>query len=97
VAAPRLDDHGIEATLIDLMAETRTEAKRSFQLAREHTQPGQLVELREIHIGQAARLTRAYAELVMALARHRGKPEQKIVVQYVDRGGQAVGMVNRGE
>jgi hypothetical protein len=62
----------IEQTLIGLMEEVSVEAKRSFQLARDHTQPGQLVELRDIHIHQAARLTRAYAELVEALARRKG-------------------------
>jgi hypothetical protein len=54
------------------MGETSAAARRSFQLARDYTQPGQLVEMRDIHIYQGARLTRAFAELVEALARRRG-------------------------
>jgi hypothetical protein len=74
---PVATDDDIEAELRLLMATVSSEARRSFQLAHEHTQPGQLVELRDIHIGQAARLTRAYCELVEALAGRRG-----IVVEH---------------
>jgi hypothetical protein len=81
-ARPVATDDEIEAELRSLMAAVSSEARRSFQLAHEHTQPGQLVELRDIHIGQAARLTRAYCELVEALARRKGKLEQRVVLEY---------------
>jgi hypothetical protein len=68
----RSADHDIDATLVELMAEVRIEAKRSLRLAREHTVPGGLIELRDVHIHQGARLVRAYAELVEAQARRRG-------------------------
>jgi hypothetical protein len=76
------DDEDIEATLVRLMGEVRREALRSFQLAREHTVAGGLVELRDIHIGQATRLTRAFADLVEAQARPRGKPARVVVEHY---------------
>jgi hypothetical protein len=70
--APPPADVEIEALLGGLMVEVYVAAKKSFALAHNYTQPGQAAEMRDMHIGQAARLTRAYAELVEALARRRG-------------------------
>jgi hypothetical protein len=51
--------------------------------------------LRDAYVAQACALSRAATNLDEALERKRvGKPEQRIVVQYV-RGGQVVGMVNQ--
>jgi hypothetical protein len=88
VEAPPSDDD-IERLLGSLMVTVHDEAMKSFALAREHTQSGQLVELRDIHIHQGARLCRAFADLVDA---RRGRREQRIVVQHVYSGGQAVGL-----
>ena len=42
------------------------------------------------YLEQAGKLTRAYAMLLDALNRHRGKGMQKITVEHVHTGGQAV-------
>jgi hypothetical protein len=73
------------------MATVYVEAQRSFQLAREHSAQGRLVEMRDIHIHQGARLCRAFADLIDA---RRGRREQRIVVQHVYSGGRAVGVVD---
>jgi hypothetical protein len=93
----RASDDDIEACLAGLMTEAYREARRSFRLARAHTQPGERVEMRDVHVHQATRLTRAFADLVEALARHRAKGcAQRIVVEHVTVHGQAiVGAVNR--
>jgi hypothetical protein len=95
--APALGDKEIEALLGGLMPVVYIEAQKAFRLARTEARPGGNVYTYEACIGQAARLTRAFAELVEALARHRGKGQQKIVVQHLYPGSQAVGMVNKGE
>jgi hypothetical protein len=65
-------DSDIDALLGSLMVTVHGEAMKSFALARDHTVPGGLIDMRDIHIGQAARLTRAFADLVEARARRRG-------------------------
>jgi hypothetical protein len=80
--SPRLDgdevafrvttDDPVEVMLADLMVKSYAEAMKAFALASANTAPGQLVEMRDIHIGQATRLTRAFADLVEARARRRG-------------------------
>jgi hypothetical protein len=79
VAPPPGDDE-IEGLLGSLMVTVHGEAMKSFALARDHTQPGQLVEMRDIHIHQGARLVRAFADLIEA---RRGRREQRIVVQHL--------------
>jgi hypothetical protein len=93
VAAPPSDDQ-IASVLGNLLCESFVEAQRSFKLAR---QSGESVELRDIFINQATRLAGACADMVEALAKHRGKGQQRIVVQHLHGGSQAVGMVNEGE
>jgi hypothetical protein len=48
--------------------------------------------LRHEHLNQAGKLSRAFAMLLDALNRHRGKGQQKITVEHVHvhSGGQAV-------
>jgi hypothetical protein len=69
---PPPGDAEIEALLGGLMVTVYVEAMKSFDEARKATAVGQLVELRDIHINQGARLVRAFAELVEARARRRG-------------------------
>jgi hypothetical protein len=67
----------------------------SLRMAREASGP-----LREVHLSQAGRLSRAFAALVEALDRHRGKGHQVIRIERVDiaSGAQAVvGMVRQGD
>jgi hypothetical protein len=86
-AAP--GDAEIEAVLGSLMCETFAASRRSYQLAQEATTVG----LRDLHVHQAARLSRACAEVATALMRSRGKCE-RVVVQYI-KGSQVVGVVNK--
>src|ERR1700730_14594751 len=61
--------------------------------------PEQTAEGRQTNLAQAAKLTRANAALVEALAKHRGKGQQKVIVEHVHvyQGGQAiVGQVTPG-
>jgi hypothetical protein len=87
--APAPGDAEIEAVLGALVAESFAAATRSYQLARDATTVG----LRDVHVHQAARLTRACAEVTTALMRSRGKCE-RVVVQYI-KGSQVVGVVNK--
>jgi hypothetical protein len=73
--APAPSDTEIEAVLGALAAESFAAATRSFQLAREAS----LVGLRDVHAHQAARLTRACAEVSTALMRTRGKGERMVI------------------
>lgn len=62
--------------------------------------PDQTFIGRQENMKQAAKLNRAYAGLVEALNRHRGKGQQKMTVEHVHvyEGGQAiVGQVTRPE
>jgi hypothetical protein len=61
--------------------------------------PDQLSETRQTNLAQAAKLTRANAAQIEALAKHRGKGQQKVIVEHVHvyQGGQAiVGQVTPG-
>jgi hypothetical protein len=67
----------------------------SLKMAREACSP-----LREVHLSQAGRLSRAFSALVEALDRHRGKGYQLIRIEHVNvaPGAQAVvGVVRQGD
>jgi hypothetical protein len=92
VAAAPSDD-AVEALLGSLLVESYVAASKSFELAREATRAGELIALRDAYVDQAARLTRASAEVAQALMRSRGKSE-RVIVQHI-KGGQVVGVVNK--
>jgi hypothetical protein len=52
----------------------------------------QSIEMRQLNLAQANKLSRTYAGLLEALNRHRGKGQQKVTVEHVHvhAGGQAV-------
>jgi hypothetical protein len=77
------DDRDIEETLARLMGESAAAARQAFQLAREAAVPGGSVETYGVFAGQAARLTRAFAELVEALARHRSGGARVVIGHLV--------------
>jgi hypothetical protein len=54
--------------------------------------PGQAFEFRRENLNQAGKLSRTFATLLEALNRHRGKGQQKVVVEHVHvyKGGQAI-------
>src|SRR5258707_7239309 len=54
--------------------------------------PEQTAEGRQTNLAQAAKLTRANATQMEALAKHRGKGQQKVIVEHVHvyQGGQAI-------
>ncbi len=54
--------------------------------------PDQSAEGRQTNLAQAAKLTRANAAQIEALAKHRGKGQQKVIVEHVHvyQGGQAI-------
>jgi hypothetical protein len=79
--APSPSDAEIEALLGSLMATVYVQAMKSFEEARKATVAGQPVAMRDIHIHQGARLTRACAEVAVALARHKEKPA-RIVMEH---------------
>jgi hypothetical protein len=61
--------------------------------------PDQFPEGRQTNLAQAAKLTRANASQIEALAKHRGRGQQKVTVEHVHvyQGGQAiVGQVTPG-
>jgi hypothetical protein len=61
--------------------------------------PNQTYDGRESALKHAAKLSRTYADLVLALDKHRGKGEQRVSVEHVHvhKGGQAiVGAVHQG-
>ena len=91
--APPPSDSETEAMIGALMSEAFIEARRCFQLAR---QSG-TVEMQGIYANRATRLSQAFATLSESLSRHRGKGQQRIVVQHLHSGSQAVGMINEGE
>lgn len=72
----------------------------SMECFRRAMNKEQSFEGRTMNLNQANKLSRTYATMVEALNRHRGKGEQKILVQHVnvEDGGQAiVGNVIRPE
>ncbi len=61
-------------------------------------EPDQTFEGRNTAVNQATKLLRTFTAQIEALNRHRGKGQQKMMVEHVHvhRGGQAiVGQVNR--
>src|SRR5258708_26288871 len=54
--------------------------------------PGQAFEFRRENLNQAGKLSRTFATLLEALNRHRGKGQQKVIVEHVHvyKGGQAI-------
>ena len=59
----------------------------------------QTLEGRQDNLRQAAKLSRVYADLMLALDKHRGKGQQRVTVEHVHvyEGGQAiVGTVQAG-
>jgi len=54
--------------------------------------PNQVFEYRRENLNQASKLSRTFATLLEALNRHRGKGQQKVVVEHVHvyKGGQAI-------
>jgi hypothetical protein len=61
--------------------------------------PEQTSECRQDNLRQAAKLSRVYADLLLALDKHRGKGQQRVTVEHVHvhQGGQAiVGAVHQG-
>jgi hypothetical protein len=74
------------------MIETYREAKASFRMAREATRPGQSILMRDVHIAQAAKLSKAFAMLAEALANRRDRGRRFVRVEHVHvhAGGQAI-------
>jgi hypothetical protein len=71
----------------------------SLECYRRAMLPEQTTEARAMNLSHAGKLSRAYAQLVDTLNRHRGKGTQKIIVERVtvESGGQAVvGVVEGG-
>jgi hypothetical protein len=64
----------------------------SMECYRRAMLPDQSAEGRQMNLTQAAKLTRANAAQVEALARHRNKGQQKITIEHVHvyQGGQAI-------
>jgi hypothetical protein len=64
----------------------------SMECYRRAMLPEQTAEGRQMNLTQAAKLTRANAAQVEALAKHRGKGQQKVTVEHVHvyQGGQAI-------
>jgi hypothetical protein len=59
----------------------------------------QTFEGRQDNLRQAAKLSRVYADLMLALDKHRGKGQQRVTVEHVHvhKGGQAiVGAIHQG-
>jgi len=71
----------------------------SMECFRRAMLPEQTFDGRDMNLKHANRLTRAYAALLEALNKHRGKGQQKVTVEHVHvhEGGQAiVGNVDTG-
>jgi hypothetical protein len=68
----------------------------SMECYRRAMLPDQTLEGRTANLVQAAKLTRANASVVEALAKHRNKGKQKIVIEHVHvyQGGQAAFIAN---
>jgi hypothetical protein len=80
--APPPSDDDIEATLARLIGETSAAATKAFALARQEAYPGGSAEVYGICLSQGSRAAAACASLVEALARRKGKLEQRIVLEY---------------
>ncbi len=87
--APAPGDAEVEALLGSLLTEVYIETQRSFRLAR---QSGESIELRDVYVGQGARLAKAFAMLSEALANRRDKGRRFVRVEHVHvhAGGQTI-------
>jgi hypothetical protein len=85
----------VEGMLASQMITIHTASMMSFARA---SRPGVSPELYDLHMKHAGRLSKTFSALVEALNRHRGKGEQRIVIERVTvNGGQAVvGAVDTG-
>ena len=86
-----------EGMLITQLLAAHHAAMERYRIARDPRQP---VEIQELELNQAQKLTRTCVMLVDSIKRHRGKGKQQIRVEHVhvNQGGQAiVGVVNRQE
>jgi hypothetical protein len=86
----------LEGMLAAQLVATHAAAMESYRRAMI---PEQTFEGRRENLNQANKLVRSYVALVEALDRHRGKGEQRIVIERVDvrAGGRAiVGAVSQG-
>jgi hypothetical protein len=90
--APAPSDDKIEALIGSLMPVVYVEAMKSFELARQSTAPGELVELRDLYLRQGCRLSVALATLSEALANRRDRGRRFVRVEHVHlhAGGQAI-------
>ena len=79
----------IEGMLAAQMVATHNAAMECYRRAM---LDNQTFEGRRENLNQANKLTRSYATLMEALNRHRGKGQQKVVVEHVHvhQGGQAI-------
>src|SRR4029077_3534786 len=92
-AAPADELEGMLAAQIVAVHAAAMECYRRAML------PDQTFAGRESNLRHAAKLSRTYADLVLALDKHRGKGEQRVTVEHVHvhKGGQAiVGTVQAG-
>lgn len=99
---------GVAAAMAEIGPEDPIEGMLGAQLVVVHsasmaafaraTRPNISSELFDMHLKHAVKLSRTYAALVEALNRHRGKGEQRIIIERVTvNGGQAVvGAVDAG-
>ena len=86
----------LEGMLVAQMVAAHAAAMECYRRAM---LPNQTYDGRESALKHAAKLSRTYADLVLALDKHRGKGEQKVSVEHVHvhKGGQAiVGTVQAG-
>ena len=91
--APRNEIEGMLATQLIACHSASMECLRRAMICE------QSLEARNADLGQANKLSRTFANLLEALNRHRGKEQQKVVVEHVHvhQGGQAiVGSVQHG-
>lgn len=86
----------LEGMLAAQMIACHNAAMDCFKLA---ATPEQTFDGRELNLNHGTKLTRTYAQLLLALDKHRGKGQQKVTVEHVHvyKGGQAiVGNVETG-
>jgi hypothetical protein len=86
----------LEGMLVAQMVAAHSAAMECYRRAM---LPDQTFAGRESNLRHAVKLSRVYADLVLALDKHRGKGEQRVTVEHVHvhKGGQAiVGTVQAG-
>ena len=89
-------DDELEGMLIAQMVAAHSAAMECYRRAM---LPDQTFDGRESALKHAAKLSHVYADLLLALDKHRGKGEQRVSVEHVHvhKGGQAiVGTVQAG-